>query len=389
MTDNLTHRIHDAKELVHTKSFPYAHFAFDYFNPIQSKIFEVYGQDANLCVASSTASGKTAMGEMTLSHAIRNLKGKGLYISPLKALTQQKIDDWTKKTHHFSDLKISICTGDYILSQARQKELANADLILMTSEMFSSKSRHVKSEKSDFLKDVKNITVDECHLLTVPGRGDHLEVALMKLTQINPDVKITFLSATMPNVDEVCGWLSRLNGKNTYLLESAWRPTTLHLHYESYFDSSRDYDDTEAEKVASALHIINHHTDDKFLVFVHTKRTGELMKIGLKRFGIQAEFHNADLTKDKRNELENKFNESGGLRVLVATSTMAQGMNCPARRVIVLGMHRGMSLVPTYEILQEVGRAGRPGLDPVGDAYILLPESQFSNYKFRLQTPKG
>jgi replicative superfamily II helicase len=380
-------KIKDTQDLVPTRLFPCATFPFEHFNPVQSKVFDIYDRDANFCIAASTAAGKTCMAEMILSHSIRNGHGKGVYLAPLKALAQEKIDDWTDPEHHFGDLKLSICTGDYILTKARQKELADADLILMTSEMCASRVRNAKSEKSEFLKQIACVVVDESHLLTVPGRGDHLEVALMKLTLINPNIRICFLSATMPNVDEICGWMSRLNGKNTYLLESTYRPTKLNIHYESYFDGSRDYDDTEGEKIATAIQIVNHYKDDKFLIFVHTKRTGELMKMALAKYGIQSEFHNANLTKDKRVDLEKKFKDAGGLRVIVATSTLAWGCNTPARRVVVLGVHRGMSEVATYDIFQEIGRAGRPKYDPAGDAYILLPESKFNYQKQRLQTP--
>jgi replicative superfamily II helicase len=51
------------------------------------------------------------------------------------------------------------------------------------------------------------------------------------------------------------------------------------------------------------------------------------------------------------------------------------------RNVIILGIHRGMNEVEALDITQEIGRAGRVGLDPKGDAYILLPESKFEHYK--------
>ncbi len=367
-------RFNDADKLVPTEKFPYAKFPFEHFNPVQSALFSHYDQDTNFCVAASTASGKTVCCEMLLSQEIRNKHGKGIYVSPLKALAQEKIDDWLDDLHHFSDLNISICTGDYVLTQARQKELAKADLIIMTSEMLSSRIRNYKSEKSDFLKQVCHITVDESHLLTVPGRGDHLEVALMKVTELNPNVNISFLSATMPNVQEICGWLSRLNNKDTYLIESTYRPTKLNIHYEKYFDGSRNYDDTEGEKVATAMQIVNYYKNDRFLIFVHTKRTGELVRLALKNYGINAEFHNANLTKEKRNQIESSFKKSiadGGARVIIATSTLSWGVNLSARRVIVLGVHSGMREIEDFNISQMIGRSGRPQYDPAGDAYVL------------------
>lgn len=379
--------INDKLDLVPTRLFPHAKFPFEHFNQVQSSVFDVFDRDANFCIAAATSAGKTVIAEMVLSHEIRKRGGKGIYVAPLKALAQEKIDDWTDPSHHFGGLNLSICTGDYVLTKARQQELSEANLILLTSEMLASRCRNRKSEKSNFLSEIGTIVIDESHILTVPGRGDHLEVAMMKIAEINPKLRICLLSATMPNVDEICGWTSHLTKKNTYLIESTYRPCKLNVHYEKYFDGSRDYDDTEGEKIATALQIVEHYKDDKFLVFAHTKRTGELMKMTFKRYGIDAEFHNADLTKEKRGELERKFREDPKFRVIIATSTLAWGLNLPARRVIVLGVHRGMSEVATYDIMQMIGRAGRPKYDPAGDAYILLPEGKYDLHKFRIQTP--
>lgn len=48
-----------------------------------------------------------------------------------------------------------------------------------------------------------------------------------------------------------------------------------------------------------------------------------------------------------------------------------------ARRVVVVGVYRGTDLVEPMDVIQEVGRAGRKGIDEKGDAYILLPKSRW------------
>lgn len=68
------------------------------------------------------------------------------------------------------------------------------------------------------------------------------------------------------------------------------------------------------------------------------------------------------MDKDKRIKLEKKFKEDPKFRVVIATSTLAWGCNLPARRVIILGVHRGLTLVDNFDIWQEVGRAGRPNM---------------------------
>ena len=247
-------KLTDQNDLVPTKSYPaYASFPFEYFNPVQSRIFELYDKDCNVIVAAKTSAGKTICSEMIMSHEIRERGGKAMFLAPLKALAKEKIDDWTDPNHHFADCNLSICTGDYRLTAARKKELENSDIVLMTSEMLNSRCRNNKSENNEWLKDIGTLVVDESHLLTVPGRGDHLEVGLMKLTQIAPNARVVFLSATMPNVGEIAEWISyQLTGKETYLIESEYRPCPLGVHYESYISQGK-YESIEEEKLNSAL----------------------------------------------------------------------------------------------------------------------------------------
>ena len=264
-------KLTDQNKCVLCKSFPkYAKFPFTTFNPVQSRIIEVYDKDANFVIAAATSAGKTVVAEMLMAHEVRVRGGKAMYLAPLKALAKEKIDDWTTsegdKKHHFSDLKLSICTGDYVLTPARRKELADANLILMTSEMLNSRCRNFKAEHNDFLKEIGTLVIDEGHLITVPGRGDHLEVGLMKFAKLAPNARIVLLSATMPNVDEIANWISYdLTGKDTYLLSSEYRPCPLAIHYESYYDVGR-YDEKEESKINATLSILEDHPKDKFLV---------------------------------------------------------------------------------------------------------------------------
>lgn len=378
-------KISDNPSLAKTKDYPYAKWEFEEFNPVQTRLMETFEGDSNVAIAAATSAGKTVCSEMYLAYEIRKRGGKGIYVGPLKALAKEKEQDWTSDKHHFHDLNIAIATGDHRLTARRIKEMDEANLVVMTPEMLASRCRNHKSDKSRFLYDVGTVVFDESHLLTVPKRGDHIEVALMKLAEINPDIRTVLLSATMPNVDEICGWTSKLTGRDTYYLESDYRPCPLSIHYETYYDGDKGYWEKESSKVGTACAIVEYYPKDKFLIFVHTIETGMTMVKSLARYGVQAEFHNSTKSMAERMKLEERFKNDSTFRVLVATSTLAWGMNLPARRVIVTGVHRGLSEVENYDIQQMIGRAGRPKYDPRGDAYILVPESQKDEWVVRLK----
>lgn len=380
-------KLSDQENLVSTSDFSHGKYPFEQFNRVQSRVFEVHDKDCNCVIAAPTGVGKTICAELFMADEVRRRGGKAIYLAPLRALAKEKIDDWTADGSVFAGLKIAICTGDYRLTESRRKELEEANLIIMTSEMLSSRCRNMDSEKNDFLKDCGTLVVDESHLLTVPGRGDHLEVGLMKFSKLARDLRIVFLSATMPNVDEIANWVGcSLVRKDTYLIVSDYRPCPLDIHYEEY-EVGETYGQTEDYKVDKVVDIVKEHRDDKFLVFVHSKVTGERIKRALEDRRVESEFHNADLDKDKRHALESRF-KYGDLRVVVATSTLAWGVNLPSRRVIIAGVHRGMSEVETYDIFQMAGRAGRPGFDPRGDVHILVPERDADSQVERLSEPK-
>lgn len=370
---NLT-EISDVSTLVPVADFKYASWKFENLNPVQSALYPWVEQDCNGLVAASTSAGKTVTSEMFGSYVIRKLGKKFIFLCPLRALANEKYNDWTDPSHHFSDLKISILTGDY-KGDVEKTVFDDSDIIIMTSEMLNHKLR-VSSKNKNWIKQVGILIADESHLLTVQGRGDHLESAFMNFSKISPETRIVLLSATMPNVNEIAEWMAdSLNGKQTFILRSNYRPCKLNIH-------SCVYDDQSAirpalyEMIDAVCDRVQKIFNDKFLIFAHTKRIGEMIVSSLASRNIEAKFHNANLNKAERENLENRFKNDKSLRVLVATSTLAYGLNLPARRVIVAGVHRGNEIVPSYDILQMVGRAGRPAFDPEGDAYVYYPESR-------------
>jgi len=90
-------------------------------------------------------------------------------------------------------------------------------------------------------------------------------------------------------------------------------------------------------------------------------------------------FHNAGLTNEQRRFVESNF-KKGTIKCIVATPTLAAGINLPARRVVIRDVHRyengGNVSIPVLEIKQMCGRAGRPRYDPYGEAILISRDEE-------------
>lgn len=85
-------------------------------------------------------------------------------------------------------------------------------------------------------------------------------------------------------------------------------------------------------------------------------------------------FHHAGLSSDERQIVERCFGD-GSVKLIVATSSLAMGLNMPVALVVLLGLSMGREPIKATSYAQMVGRAGRAGLDPHGDAFTLVLES--------------
>ena len=85
-------------------------------------------------------------------------------------------------------------------------------------------------------------------------------------------------------------------------------------------------------------------------------------------------WHNAALSSDERKAVERVY-RGAGVRVLCATTTLAAGVNLPARRVLVMGLRAGRDEHDPTTIRQMCGRAGRVGFDDRGEAFVVVPAS--------------
>lgn len=339
-------------------------YPFKKFNVVQSAVLENYQTPNNFIIASATNSGKTVMAEFFLFDALIAKNKKAVYLCPLKSLASEKHAAWSDESHPFNKSKIRLMAGD-------EEKTHSGNLIVATIESFCHKAR---TEPNCF-DDVEVIVVDEAHMLGTDDRGATLEFALTQFAR-NNSAKIIFLSGTLPNANQIAEWLSVLNKRKTMVLNSKYRAVPLNIHYRKY-DTSLNQGTNPIDMFDSIIKICEKNILDKILVFVHSKNLGKRLVKYIGERGLESKFHSADLAASKRKSLEKEFKE-GSLRLLVATSTLAAGVNLPARRVIIAGVIRGNQLVEKSEIFQMIGRSGRKGIDEQGDAYIFFPDNKIT-----------
>ncbi len=374
---------------------------FRQLHPPQAEAIPIALEGRNLVAAIPTASGKSLIGYAAALKTLALRQGRVLYIVPLKALASEKRDDFMQ----FSDLgiKVHMSTGDL---DSDDRGLEDADIVVATSEKADSMLRH----GSRWMDGVKLVIADEIHMIHDPGRGPTLEVTLTKMMRRRSDLQVIALSATVSNADDLADWL------HATLVRSDWRPVPL---MEGVYDRGGiTFGDRSVKEVppngdaVSSLVMQAVKDGGQCLVFVNSRRSteAEAVRIGgllapiAGRQLSQAEnavlegdseststgrklascvksgsaFHNAGLTYRQRKYVEDAF-RTGTIKVIVATPTLAAGINLPARRVVVRDTYRyengANSPISVMEVKQMCGRAGRPGYDPYGEAVLVAKNS--------------
>ncbi|WP_424013797.1 ATP-dependent DNA helicase [Halorubrum xinjiangense] len=365
----------------------------------------------SLVAAVPTASGKTLIAELAMLSSIER-GGKALYIVPLRALASEKKAEF-ERWEEFG-VTVGVSTGNY---DSDGEWLASRDIIVATSEKVDSLIRN----GAPWIDDLTCVVSDEVHLVDDSHRGPTLEVTLAKLRKVNPGLQTVALSATVGNADVIAEWL------DAGLVESDWRPIDLRMgvHFGNAinFDdgSQREVpvergEDQTARLVADALDTEEDGQGGSSLVFVNSRRNAEssarklgevtaprltgderdrLRELSEEIRGVSdtdtsedladaveqgSAFHHAGLASEHRSLIEDAFRDRL-IKCVSATPTLAAGVNTPARRVIVRDWRRydgefgGMQPLDVLEIHQMCGRAGRPGLDPYGEAVLLANDA--------------
>ena len=371
----------------------------------------------NLLITSPTASGKTLIAMMAAIKIIQQGQ-KVVYLTPLRSLTTERFNDF--KILEQIQEKISTLSIPFVVRAASSdynssdEHLSSANFIILTNEKLDSLFRH----NANWISDIGLFIVDEIHLISDKDRGPTLEMMLTKILKFYPKSQIVALSATVSNSKDIADWLE------CDLIENNWRPTKLiegifdggivktnnktRFKIKNYSGISNAVDvaldslqnggqslifaDTRkravslavksAEGVNKILLLNNHNKSDKTTLSKLSKKiidkgddtelTQTLANIVTK--GVA--FHHAGLNPSLREIVETSF-RNGLIKLLVATPTLAAGVNLPARRVVIASLLRydfesGANMpISVLEYKQLCGRAGRPKYDDYGESIII------------------
>jgi len=396
---------------------------FSFFNPMQTQIFHtLYHTPANVLLGSPTGSGKTVAAELAMWWAFREKPGsKVVYIAPMKALVRERVQDWRKRLTRQMGLKLVELTGD---NTPDTRTIRDADIIITTPEKWDGISRSWQTRS--YVRQVSLVIIDEIHLLG-GDRGPILEIIVSRMNYIASQskglVRLVGMSTACANAMDLGNWLGVKEG--LFNFRHSVRPVPLEIFIDG-FPEQRGFCPLMQSMNRPTFSAIKTHSPKKpVIVFVASRRQTRLtakdlinlcgmednprrfvrmseddLQLNLSRvkddalkealsFGIG--LHHAGLVENDRQLSEELF-ANNKIQILVATSTLAWGVNLPAHLVVVKGTQYFDAKIEGYkdmdltDVLQMLGRAGRPQFDSSGIARIFTQDAKKAFYKHFLHT---
>eukprot|EP01063_Lacrimia_lanifica_P018073 TRINITY_DN2502_c0_g1_i1.p1 TRINITY_DN2502_c0_g1~~TRINITY_DN2502_c0_g1_i1.p1 ORF type:complete len:1304 (+),score=415.99 TRINITY_DN2502_c0_g1_i1:129-4040(+) len=364
-------------------------------------------EGGNLVFSLPTSGGKSLVAEVLLLRAICRRRS-GVLIMPYVALVEEKL---AALAPFAKPLGIEVLASAGMTTQVPQPN--RGFLIICTIEKANALVNLMLAEGR--LEEIGCVVVDELHMVGEEGRGATLELLLTKLLTAAPRCQLVGMSATIPNLAVLAAWL------RADLYTSDFRPVSLRS-FLCRSDPPHDVgkisvtaadgalcrtypkDPADPEGVAALVgEVVPAHC---VLVFCRSKKECERVSRCLaetlpapareaKRFEREAltrdmknvvagsidkaleatirsgvAYHHAGLTSEERVLVEEAF-RAKTLNVICCTSTLAAGVNLPARRVIIKHPYTGPAFLTKSRYLQMCGRAGRAGFDDCGESYLI------------------
>lgn len=407
--------------------FPYG------LNQIQTAVYDVaYGSEENMLLCAPTGAGKTNCAMLTVLNEIEKHRDaetgvidkdnfKVVYIAPMKALVQEMVENFGKRLEPFG-LSVQELTGD---RQMNKQQIAETQMIVTTPEKWDIITR--KATDRSYTNLVRLIIIDEIHLLH-DDRGPVLESivarTLRHMEQSQELIRLVGLSATLPNYIDVATFLRVDTNRGMFHFDGTWRPCPLKQEFIGITEKKaikrfQVMNEVTYEKVME--HVVQTE-GDQVLIFVHSRKETAKTAQAIRDMALEkdtiAHFarpdggareillseaeqasdpalkdilpygfatHHAGMTRPDREAVEELFT-AGHIKVLVSTATLAWGVNLPAHTVIIKGTQvyspekgRWAELSP-QDVLQMLGRAGRPQFDKFGEGIIITNHSELQYY---------
>lgn len=399
------------------------------FNQLQIDAINDYGLFAgdNLIVSAPTSSGKTLIGELA---AVKNFfEGKkSIFLLPMKSLVNDKYFDLQSKFGGYG-LRIIRSTGDR-RDQDLDLKRGKFDLCLMTYEKFGI----MLSQSPFILNQLGLILIDELQMINDRTRGVGLEVT-MTLLRLQAEMGIS------PQIIGLSGVIGNLNGLDEWMkaryLKREKRPIPLEESVLTYNGDRRVLTENgDIEEVSKYVQPVNTGTysgqmvtiplvkkllkdGERIIIFrayipqtIATARY--LINNGINlppakkvldvlpledqsnssktlheylQYGIA--FHNSNLTATERELIESDFRDpNGDIKLIIATTTLAMGINTPADSVIIADLERftdeGTIPFTIADYKNMIGRAGRLGFSVNGKSYIITESNATLDQKWRM-----
>ncbi|XP_030625638.1 helicase POLQ-like [Chanos chanos] len=388
-------------------------------------------QRRNLIYSLPTSGGKTLVAEILILKELLCRKKDALLILPYISLVQEKV----RGLANFG-IELNFMIEEYAGSKGKfppVKRRSKNSLYITTIEKGHSLVNSLIEAKR--LDNVGLVVLDELHMLGEGSRGAILEMALAKVLYASKTTQIIGMSATLSNTEDLQKFLRAENYTNDF------RPVQL-KEYVKLRDSIYEVDPQEEEcfrfsrllnfKYSSGMqktdpdHIVALVTEvipmHSCLVFCPTKKNcenvagmickylkkeflkhketekatllaelkssgnGSLCPILQKTVPYGLAYHHSGLTSDERKLVEEAYS-SGVLCLLTCTSTLAAGINLPARRVILRSPYVGVDFIKRSQYKQMVGRAGRAGIDTMGESILILQDKDKIMAKALMSSP--
>ncbi|KAJ0170074.1 hypothetical protein K1T71_014680 [Dendrolimus kikuchii] len=423
----------EEETLVPIEKLPkYVQPAFDGFktlNRIQSRISKAALEtDENLLVCAPTGAGKTNVALLCILREVgKHVNDDGtvnandfkiIYVAPMRSLVQEMVGNFSKRLSAYN-MKVSELTGDH---QLTREQIEATQVIVCTPEKWDIITR--KGGERSFTNLVRLIIIDEIHLLH-DERGPVLEAlvarTLRTVEQSQEAVRLVGLSATLPNFTDVAAFLRVKPENGLFYFDNSFRPVALEQQYIGVTEKKalkrfQVMNDIVYEKT------MEHAGRNQILVFVHSRKEtgktarairdmclekdtlGQFLREGSASMEVlrtEAEqvknpelrellpygfaIHHAGMSRVDRTLVEDLFADRH-IQVLVSTATLAWGVNLPAHTVIVKGTQvyspeKGRwTELGALDVLQMLGRAGRPQYDTKGEGILITNHSELQYY---------